>query len=84
MKGNSVVTVGEAFPPPANTGDSGCLITRYSMSTCCVQGAKAETKALNVKTCTQVVTCAKRDSEMLQYEKKPRCSVSLKCPNELP
>lgn len=48
MKENSVITVGEAFPQ-AKTGDRGCLIARYSMSTCCVEGAKAEAKDLNFK-----------------------------------
>lgn len=46
MKENSVITVREAFTQ-AKTGDRGCLITRYSVSTCCVKGAKAETKDLN-------------------------------------
>ena len=54
MKENSVSTVGEA-----RAGDRGCLITRYSMSTCCVKGAKAGTKDLNFKTCTKVVSCLK-------------------------
>lgn len=53
MKENSVITVREAFLQ-AKTGDRGRLITRYSMSTCCVKGAKAGTKDLNVKTCTKV------------------------------
>lgn len=49
MKENSVISVCEA-----RTGDRGRLITRYSMSTCCVKAAKAETKDLNVKACTEV------------------------------
>lgn len=41
----------EGLPPSqANTRDRGCLITRYSANTCCVKGAKAETKDLNFKT----------------------------------
>lgn len=58
MKENSAITVRKAFPQ-AKTGDRGCLITRYSMSTCCVKGAKAETKDLNSNTCT------KRESERI-------------------
>lgn len=53
MKGNSVITVREASPQ-AKSGDRGCLITPYSMSTCCVEGAKAEPKDLNFKTFTEV------------------------------
>lgn len=30
------------------------------LGTCCVKGAKAETKGLNVKTCTKVVKCLRR------------------------
>lgn len=51
MNENSVITVREAFPQ-AKPGDRGCLITRYSMSTCCVSSAKAGTKDLNFETCT--------------------------------
>ncbi len=48
MKENSVITVEEAFPK-AKTGDRGCVITRYSMNTCWVKGAKADTEDLNFK-----------------------------------
>lgn len=58
MKENSVITVREALHQ-AKTGDRGCLITRYSMSTCCLKGAKAGTKDLNFKTCSKVVSCLK-------------------------
>lgn len=53
MKENRAITVGEAFPQ-AKARDRGCLITRYSMSTCCVRGAKAGTKDLNFKMCSKV------------------------------
>lgn len=58
MKENSVITVREA-----KTGDRGCLISRYSMSTCCVKCAKAGTKDLNIKTCTSGIM-SKRDTQM--------------------
>lgn len=60
MKGNSVITVREA-----KTGDRGCLISRYSMSTCCVKCAKARTKDLNIKTCTSGIM-SKRDAEVFK------------------
>lgn len=49
VKENSAITVRKAFLH-AKSGDSGCLTTRYSMSTCCVKAARAATKDLHSKT----------------------------------